>query len=52
MKGSMERESKTKAVVKKPYTKPELSRYGSVAELTKGSGKSTIDGPGTKRSGG
>ncbi|GEM_PF-5839025 len=43
MKGSMEQNEKGKTAEKKPYAKPELIRYGSVAELTKGGGNSTND---------
>jgi hypothetical protein len=49
MKKSMDKESKIKVATKKLYAKPQLLRYGSVTELTKGAGKSFSDIP-TKRS--
>ncbi len=52
MKESMDRDSKTKVTARKSYSKPQLVRYGSVTDLTKGSGLTTADGIGIKRTGG
>ena len=52
MKKSVDQDSKEKNVkvaAKREYSKPQLLRYGSVTELTKGAGKSFNDTP-TKRS--
>lgn len=48
MKGIMDKESKMEVTTKKPYSKPQVLRYGSVTELTKGAGKTFSDIP-TKR---